>query len=183
MNNSVELIHIRDQSHPAVPTLQKLYEAAFPVEERRDSQQLLGLLHQQDMFVYAVTAADEAMGLCIYWQLEGFYFLEHLAIAPSHQDLGLGRQVMQWLLRKTNRKLLLEVERPTDKISRKRIRFYQKLLGFTLHDTFNYHQPPYQQEGKSVPLYLMSAEAIADTAELLRIASHIKQQVYERFYF
>lgn len=89
---------------------------------------------------------------------------------------------MEWLLTRTSRKLVLEVERPADEPSQRRIRFYKDLHGFTLHDTFDYHQPPYQKEGQAVPLYLMSSAPIADAAELAQITSHIKQQVYERFY-
>ena len=134
------------------------------------------------MYVLAIVSANEVLGFCICWQLKDFYFLEHLAIAPAHQGHGLGRKVMQWVLARTDSKLVLEVERPVDEQSRKRIRFYQELLGFALHNSFEYHQPPYHKGGQPVPLYLMTAAPVADTAELEQIASHIKQQVYERFY-
>lgn len=182
MNKSFELIRIQDSHHPAVSSLQNLYEESFPAKERRDFHQLLTLFNEPDMYFLAIVSAKEVLGLCIYWQLESFCFLEHLAVAPAHQGRGLGRQVVQWLLTQTGRKLVLEVERPVDKQSRKRIRFYQELLDFTLHNSFDYNQPPYQKGGHSVPLYLMTAEPLADTAELKQIASHIKQQVYERFY-
>lgn len=182
LNKFFELIRIQSNYHPAVSALQKIYEAAFPAQERRDFPELLTLLRQPDMYFYIVMSAKEVVGLCIYWKFEDFYFLEHLAIAPAHQGHGLGRQVMQWLLTRCNRKLVLEVERPVDETSRNRIRFYQDLLGFTLHCTIDYHQPPYQERGQPVPLYLMSAEPISEVAEVLQIARHIKQQVYERFY-
>ncbi|RDV14964.1 GNAT family N-acetyltransferase [Pontibacter diazotrophicus] len=182
VNKSIDLLHIQDKHHPAVSALQNIYEAAFPAEERREFSQLLTLLHQPDMFLYMIASAKEVAGLCIYWQLEGFYFLEHLAIDPAHQGHGLGKHVTQWLLTRSSTKLVLEVERPVDETSQRRIRFYQDLHGFTLHNTFDYHQPPYQRGGQPVPLYLMSAEPIADAAELVQVASHIKQQVYERFH-
>ncbi|MFD2999551.1 GNAT family N-acetyltransferase [Pontibacter toksunensis] len=182
MKNTFELLRNQNSQHPTVFALQNLYEESFPAKERRHFQQLLTLLSEPDMYFFAVVAAKEVLGLCIYWQLEGFFFLEHLAIEPSHQGCGIGRQVMQWLLARTGKKLVLEVERQEDEQSIKRIQFYQRLLGFTLHSDFDYHQPPYQKGGQPVPLYLMTAEPVAEAAELERIASHIKHRVYERFY-
>lgn len=177
-----DLLHIKDSRHTAVPALQTLYEEAFPAKERRDFSQLLTLLHQPDMYLYVLRNHDKIAGLCIYWHLDEVYFLEHLAIAPELQGQGFGQYIMQWLLSRTNRKLVLEVERPIDETNRKRIYFYQKLLGFTLHDAFDYHQPPYQKDGQPVPLYLMTALPVADAAGLGQLAEQIKQQVYERFY-
>ena len=182
MNSSLDLIRLQDRHHPAVTSLQVLYEEAFPAEERRSFSHLLSLLKQPDMHLYILTSKNEVAGLCIYWDLERCCFLEHLAIVPAIRGQGLGQKTMKWLLAKSNKNLVLEVERPRDEVSRKRIRFYQELLGFTLYNTFNYHQPPYQKSGQPVPLYLMSAEPFPDQKELQYVADHIKQQVYERFY-
>lgn len=177
-----DLLRIKDSKHLAVPALQLLYEEAFPAKERREFSQLLTLLQQPDMYLFVMGTTDKVDGLCIYWQLDGFYFLEHFAIAPELRGQGFGQYVMRWLVTRTDWKLVLEVERPVDETSRKRIHFYLKRLGFTLHDAYDYDQPPYQKGGQPVPLYLMTALPVADTADLEQLADQIKQQVYERFY-
>jgi ribosomal protein S18 acetylase RimI-like enzyme len=177
----LKLVQITYPLHPALHTLQKLYEEAFPAEERREFSQLLQLLRQPDIRFYAVMSGEHIAGLCIYWHSHNYYFLEHLAITQALRGQRLGRQVMLWLLEQANGKLVLEVERPIDEDSRRRISFYQQ-LGFTLHDTFNYQQPPYQKLGQPVPLYLMTSRPVPDENDLLYIADHIRRQVYERFY-
>ncbi|GAA4425222.1 GNAT family N-acetyltransferase [Pontibacter saemangeumensis] len=166
---------------PEVAALQQLYEEAFPVYERRDYAQLLQLLDQPAMFFYAAMQDKLFVGFYIYWQLQGFCFLEHIAILPALQGQGYGRQLMQRIMLETGAKLVLEVERPTNELSRRRISFYQN-LGFALHAEHDYYQPPYQPGRQPVPLYLMAAPPLADPAEIAHVSSHIRQAVYERFY-
>ena len=181
---AVQALHCRrvtPDSIPEVAALQQLYEAAFPVCERREFAQLLQLLGQPAMHFYTATDEGLFVGFYIYWQLQGFCFLEHIAIVPALQGQGYGRQLMQRILRDTGPKLVLEVERPSSALSRRRIRFYQH-LGFALHAEHDYYQPPYQHGRQSVPLYLMAAPPLADPAEAAHVSNHIKQAVYERFY-
>jgi GNAT superfamily N-acetyltransferase len=177
----LRLVQIKDPKHSALHTLQKLYEEAFPAEERREFSQLLQLLQQPDMHFYALMSGGHIAGLCVYWHLNKYVFLEHLAITPALRGQRLGRQVVLWLLQQANGRLVLEVEKPVDEISRRRISFYQQ-LGFVLHDTFYYQQPPYQKLGQPVPLYLMTAWPVPDERSLASIADNIRRQVYERFY-
>lgn len=163
-----------------IPLLQ-LYEEAFPVYERRDSEQLLQLLDLPEIHCYIPTAGNQFAGFYIYWPLDGFWFLEHIAVSPALRGQGFGRQFIQRMLPGAGIKLMLEVERPTDEISRRRIHFYQNVR-FTLYADYDYYQPPYRKGESPVPLYLMAAPPLTDTTETALLARSIKQQVYERFY-
>lgn len=179
MNLNFQLI--KSNKYKGLPTLQKLYEAAFPEKERRKFNQLMQMLQESAMCFYAIKAEESIVGLCICWHFHEFLFLEHLAIEPACRGKGIGKKIVNWLLNQENRTIVLEVERPTDEISVKRIRFYEQ-LGFTLHDTYDYHQPPYERNAPPVPLYLMSNPKIGSTSKLEEVAAKIKQQVYEQFY-
>ncbi|TXK49812.1 GNAT family N-acetyltransferase [Pontibacter qinzhouensis] len=173
---------IRNKTSVYMPQLRELYEAAFPVAERREFEQLLALLEEPDMHLHAALEQQQLAGFCIFWELPGFLFVEHLAVVPEQRGLGLGTKIVKWLQRKASGKpLFLEVERPVTDTARKRIVFYER-LGFTLYPTFDYLQPAYSRSGQQVPLYLMSTSPPSSKADLIAKASLIKSFVYEQFY-
>jgi len=171
---------ITQRHAPELTSLQQLYEQAFPVQERREFEQLLQLLDEPDMHLDVAVVGTRMAGFYIFWQFESFCFLEHLAIQPDLQGQGFGQQFLQRLLREAGEKLVLEVERPGDETTRRRIRFYEG-LGFTLHPGFDYYQPPYRKGQPPVPLYLMTSPPLTDAVALAWLSRVIKQQVYERF--
>ncbi|MCC9166278.1 GNAT family N-acetyltransferase [Pontibacter harenae] len=181
MSASLQFILIRDVDFEGMPAVQQLYEEAFPIEERRQFHKLLQLIGKPNMFLHAIAAHDNIVSVCVHWQLKELLYLEHLAISPQHQGKGYGSQTIQWLQKQTKERIVLEVERPTDAITRKRIKFYHK-LGFTLHQEYPYLQPPYEKTVAPVPMYLMARPAATDVAALASIAELLKQEVYEPFY-
>ncbi|WP_242917527.1 GNAT family N-acetyltransferase [Pontibacter liquoris] len=172
---------IQHGDHPHLPALQQLYEMAFVEEQRRTLPQLQQLLSEPNMHVHALLPAGRFAGFSIHWQFDDFLFLEHLSIIPPLRGMHLGERAIQWLLAQTNVPIILEVEAPTDKLSTRRVGFYER-LGFTLHDSFPYQQPPYQRHGQPVPLVLMTSPPMLQPAELEDIVTKIREQVYERFY-
>lgn len=174
-------VRLQDSGYQHINTLEQLYTTSFPEHERRSFAQLLQLLPEPDMYVHALELDGHAVGLSIHWQFKDFLYLEHLAIAPERRGQRLGQQAMQWLLKQANSRLVLEVEPPTDEITRKRIAFYER-LGLVHHAAFAYRQPPYLKGGTAVPLHLMTSHTPASVLELDKVAADLRQQVYERFY-
>ena len=167
-------------STPYHPFVRHLYERAFPWYERRTWQQLVRLLPQQVMQVIVAIQNEEPVGFAVYWKLNNWYFLEHLAIDPLHGSKGYGTAVMQYLLQLTGCRLLLETELSTDETSSRRINFYEK-LGLQIAP-FRYQQPPYRK-GESPPaMHIMSVPVIADEKEFVSITTIIRRQVFEAFY-
>ena len=83
---------------------------------------------------------------------------------------------MTELLKRINNPAVLEVEKPLDNISQRRIRFYER-LGFVLC-TRPYTQPPYSPEKQPLELYLMSFGKIDLNQVFDTVASRIHQKVY-----
>lgn len=83
---------------------------------------------------------------------------------------------MTELLKRINNPAVLEVEKPLDNISQRRIRFYER-LGFVLC-TRSYTQPPYSPEKQPLELYLMSFGKIDLNQVFDTVASRIHQKVY-----
>lgn len=142
---SVELVNVR-----------YIYEESFPLDERRDYTQLVELLSRNDTFILqAICIDDEVVGMLSSWKLNGWLFIEHFAIAPACRGRGIGREVLLAFIERSKTPIVLEVEPPTDDYSRRRIDFYRS-VGFVLHDTYRYIQPPYGEGREAVELRLMT---------------------------
>ncbi len=169
------------QPHPYVAAIRVWYDESFPANERRHFDDLLNLLPCPDMHLCALVAHNQPVGFMVYWQWDDVLFIEHFAIDPEQQGRQLGQQALDEVKRIKNSSLiLLEVELPTDDISQRRIRFYER-LGFSLN-TYTYAQPPYQRGNPAIPMKLMSMPAIAQQQDFDTFSQMIKERVYERFY-
>lgn len=173
------LHHIDTTDHVALPFVQQLYEASFPLAERRDWQQVLRLIGHPPMKVQLIRDHSVDIGFAITWQIGSWQYLEHLAIDPSLRGKQYGSLVMQLVIESSLHRLVLEVEPPTDEISRKRIRFYER-NGLILAP-FDYTQPPYRKGGAPVPMHLMSMPAIGTREEMSIVANSIQETVYAPF--
>lgn len=156
-----------------LPFVQELYESTFPLHERRHFEELPSLLSGKSMHL-EVILTDESLpaGFVIYWVLDNFLFIEHLAIAPEQRNKGLGGEIVQHLIADTGLNCLLEVEPPIDLSGEKRIRFYQQ-LGFA-QTPVQYHQPPYHKGFLPVPMLLLARPVPSPDI----LCSYIKQLHY-----
>ncbi len=158
--------------------VQGLYESAFPVDERRDFEAWLRLLEESEEFrAYAIYDDGAAVGFVTVWELEGWRFAEHFAVDPARRSGGIGAKAFRDLLNMEMKPLILEVEPPTDELTRRRIGFYER-LGMRLHADYEYIQPAYSPKRKSLPMHLMTFGAPADT-DLNVPVKLIYEHVYE----
>ncbi|MBD2704203.1 GNAT family N-acetyltransferase [Spirosoma sp. BT702] len=166
--------------HLYLESIKIWYADAFPIDERREPDDLQNLLQQTDMHLCALLSADELVGFIIYWQWDDIVFVEHLAMAPNQRGKQYGQQAMLALIRLNFRYCLLEVERPDDELRQRRVRFYER-QGFYLNP-YDYRQPPYQLGMSEVPMRLLSIPAIESEATYQQLSKLIREKVYERFY-
>lgn len=143
----------------------RLYEGAFPVEERRiwnprpEGLQLLEAREESGGFIGFITL----------WNLKGITYVEHFALLPECRGRGYGSKI----LNKIDGPVVLEVEPPQDMLTRKRIAFYER-NGFTLHPDFEYMQPPYGHGLPWVRLYLMTRGSV----NLTEIKNLMHKEIY-----
>lgn len=167
-------------THPHYPFVEELFLAAFPESERRPVEaQRLNVDGNARFRCYLLTEDDDErpLGFITVWELDGFYYAEHFAIAPTLRNGGYGSRVMQHLLAQLDRPLVLEVEVPEDELTRRRVAFYER-QGFRICDK-DYVQPPYRTGGASLPLYLMVAgDASAELPALEDVRKGIYREVY-----
>ena len=170
----VELKRIQHPDNAEFVMLMELYESAFPQEERREVSELAVLLETEDrMHFNAVYHDGNLAGLFVYWKLDGFWYLEHLAVYAQLRNHKIGEQVLDWTARHLEGIRLLEAEPAEGEMPTRRIRYYER-NGFIVCDK-NYHQPSYRKGGKGIDLWVLCTEEPADLPA--KIAT-LKQVVY-----
>ncbi len=132
-----------------------LYQASFPINEKRPSPEMLRALGEPDFYWLSLEDDEGLVGLLSYWDDAFFIYGEHLAIAESRRGQGLGHKALDLLAKRAGSKtIILEVELPVDEMTRARIRFYES-FGFVLLP-YDHYQLPYRLCDAPTPLCLMS---------------------------
>ena len=171
---------ITDKTHRAIPFILELYEEAFPPHERRTTQQLLVLIGHPGMQLELVEDEGQPVGFVIWWVIDDYHYIEHIAIHTSARGKQYGSKIILQLLKLSGNKLVLEVE-PAESIdAQRRISFYER-LGFTIIP-FTYMQPAYRKGENANHLLLMSIPLIDEEALFNKIVEVISETVYTQFY-
>ena len=118
----------------------------------------------------------EFRGFITWWDFGEFVYGEHFAMLPECRGAGIGGEVIDRFVAEAGRPVVLEVELPTDEMSRRRIGFYER-HGFALCDA-EYVQPPYDAGGGGVPMRLMSHGVTLDAAMFARVRDMLYAEVY-----
>ncbi|MDD6778667.1 MAG: GNAT family N-acetyltransferase [Bacteroidales bacterium] len=175
MYNFKEITHIS----PLLADIQALYESAFPADERRDFGLVRELLAKGGEFhirVATEAATGRMAAFLSYWDFGEFTYIEHLAVESHLRGKGLGHLIIGDFVDNVSRRMVLEVEPPTDVTTRKRIAFYES-LGMVLWPDFPYIQPPYAPHLSPVELRLMTIGAFG-TDDLNAAVATLRQRVY-----
>ena len=168
----------------AYPWVEQLWLASFPTTERRDTAAQRNNTDKRMNF-HCMLAEDDgkAVGFITYWQFEDFCYGEHLATDPACRNHGYGGCILQALRAHLDSQyapsmpFVLEVEMPTDDLSRRRIAFYER-HGFALWKKCAYMQPPYRPTDEPLPMLLMVEGRLDEGKDFLRVKETIHKEVY-----
>lgn len=143
-----------------LPILRRLYEEAFPLNERRPWSDLEQLIEERGAYHFFLLEHPEldVVGFITLWHFSDFYYGEHFAILPELRNHRLGEQTLSSLRNYIGElPLYFEVEpEEVSSMAERRIRYYER-NGFQIVKR-DYTQPPYHIDDKSVPMYVMSSE-------------------------
>ncbi len=158
-------------------TLLQLYELSFPDAERRRPEQLFYLIENRNRFFFCeICYNHQSAGLFVYWQLDGCYFLEQLAIFPEMRNHSIGSQLLSYLEEYLPAPRLLEVEPEDDGMAGRRIRYYER-NGYTIVDK-KYVQPAFDPHKQPIPLWIMCNKILPEK-ELANFIDTIIKDVYQ----
>jgi len=153
------------------------YYHSFPVEERRDWDQLNELLKHPGFKLYKIFNDNSFAGLISVWKWSDLTFIEHFAIVETLQGKGIGKDVIKLVIKDIPNLIVLEVEENKSLSACRRINFYEQ-LGFKLCRE-KYYQPPYQNDKKPVKMLLMSYPEMVTNAMFNTIKIKLYKEVYQ----
>ena len=102
-------------------------------------------------------------------------YVEHFAIAEELRNQGLGKAVFLNFLSQQTEQVVLEVELPNTEEADHRLEFYAS-MGF-FQNTQSYVQPSYHNDGRTVPMIIMSKYEL-DDEEFDEIRALLYREVY-----
>lgn len=138
-----------------------IMKRSFPQEEMRNYEGQKALLNRDDYFIKTYIHEQQLAGFCAYYTCGEFIYIEHLACNPEVRGLGIGTKIVQSILTDFNDQIIiLEVEPPVDKVTKKRVRFYEK-LGFILNPYYHF-QPSLNEGMDGVELKIMSSISLTE---------------------
>ena len=128
----------------------KLYEEAFPMEERRLIDAQARVMEKPNYHFDVIIDENQFIGFFLWWDLETYRYIDHFATSIQQRNKGFGQLILEKFM-DNNKPVLLEVELPNSTINQRRIKFYER-TGFTLNQ--HYYEVPASIEGDS-PLQLL----------------------------
>jgi ribosomal protein S18 acetylase RimI-like enzyme len=143
-------------------------------EQRSYADHLATLRHPRYRFS-ALVSGDDVVGVLGLWDLPGFRFIEHVAIADAHRSSGYGGRAVRLLQQRLSGVIALDVEPScANAEATRRVAFYER-HGFR-YDARSVTLPPYEGKGTG-PSHLMvwprTPEPVAREAMLADIRAEL----------
>ena len=158
----------------------EILEYSFPKTEHRSENEHFAEFDKQAFRSMVLDDGNNSIkGFMNYWELNGFIYLEHFAVAKEMRGQGLGTYLMGELKKTAlDRPLILEADPPGEsEVASRRVRFYER-LGFVLNK-YRYFQPPYSADEQPLPLSVMSYPKGLSPEEFVQIRDELYRGAYD----
>lgn len=156
----------------------RIYEASFPVIERRTRDGQRRAMEHPDYRLRVMEEEGSILAFLGYWDLPSCVFVEHLATTEASRGKGHGKALVLECISSTEKPVFLEIEPITDAdpMTARRAAFYER-LGFYAN-RFYYEQMPLKEGDLPIPLWVMSYGAPVEEEEF----SPFKREIYHTVY-
>lgn len=153
-------------------------EEDFCFEERKNKNNELETFKNNNFNPNFIYDNNKLIGYICYWDFDEFIFIEHFAILKDLRNKHLGTKFLKKFIENNNKLILIEVEKPVDEVTTKRINFY-KYLGFIIND-YNYIQPSYHEKSSNsnIPMLILTYNQPITFDEYYKFIKQIKNIVY-----
>lgn len=150
----MNFIPVTSVDSPHFSPIWDIYQASFPLEERRPLKLQEWAFTKTQYELIAVETKGRVVGFISSWNLPHYCYVEHFAFSEDCRGNGLGTKSLNKYLSEKKVPVILEIEPLEDIITRRRCDFYQR-LGFALTGHEHY-QSPYRKGYEPLRLLIMS---------------------------
>ena len=158
------------------PSCYPIFAKSFPPDEIRPYDEQAALLFNPYYRLYAKKDGKTVQSLLAVYSFPELTFIEHFATDPALRGKGIGSTFLTELLSSSDLPVCLEVERPENDISIRRIAMYER-LGFFLNK-YDYIQPSISKGRRPVALYIMSYPSALNEEQYLAVRNRLYRDVY-----
>lgn len=171
------LERITESSHPLYREAMALYQVSFPPHEQREAASQQAILSNAAYHFDIATEDGEFIGEVLYWEVDGFFYIEHFCIRPEMRNKHYGQRILERLQAAP---LLLEIDPPKDAIAQRRKGFYER-CGF-VENPYRHIHPPYHAGYAGHDLVVMSTPRMLTQQEYDRFARYLRDVVMKNAY-
>ena len=93
----MERIRLTDPADPRFGEAFALYEISFPVYERRTRAAQAARLSHPEYHFDLLVEGEQFLGILLFWEAEGFRYVEHFATCPQLRGQGVGARALAQL--------------------------------------------------------------------------------------
>lgn len=173
----MNLKRITSADHPLYAQAMQLYSISFPPHEQREASSQGAILVQKNYHFDAVCDNGQFIGEILYWDLGGFFYIEHFCILPAQRNKHYGQRALA-LLQDTP--LILEIDPPVDAIAQRRRGFYER-CGF-VENPYSHIHPPYHRGNHGHDLVIMSRPRKLTQSEYDGFVRYLRDTVMKKAY-
>lgn len=170
----VNFVRFASQNEDIFHEAMGLYQKSFPYHEQRECASQQKILREEEYHFDLIYQEDRFIGLLLYWETQGFLYVEHFCIDPGMRNHGYGQAALD-LLKKRGKTVILEIDPPADEKSFRRQAFYKR-AGFR-ENAFRHVHPPYHQGNPGHALVVMSFPQELSQMEYGQFASYLDGKV------
>lgn len=157
-------------------TFYQILKDHFPTKEVKEYSYLKGMFESGQAHALVQKEEDSIIGALCYMEVKEYVFIDYFVIVDVHQGKQQGQQMLQYFKKTINKPIILEVELPTDEISKRRIAFYER-MGFILNE-HEYVIPPIRSLKFPIYFLLMTDKSPLTKEKFNEIYPSILKTVY-----
>lgn len=152
-----------------------LLEQSFPSTERRDDAEQLKTMSHPDYRLCVILDGVTPVGVVGYWDAAEFLYFENFCVAPNLRNGGYGSQTLAALTDGLQKPFILEVELPTDDLTRRRIAFYKR--NGMVENSYPHVQPHYRPTDPDLSLLILTYKTPLSPEQYANFRAYLDENV------
>ncbi|MEG0691896.1 MAG: GNAT family N-acetyltransferase [Oscillospiraceae bacterium] len=158
----------------------EIMDISFPDNEMRTKEKQYELFTTNKHYnIFCIGDETEGiLGFIVVWDLDELIFIENFATDENARGQGLGGELLNFVINKYQKDVILEVEPPEDEMKRRRVGFYQR--HDFIYNEFDYLMPPLRNGDEFLPLKIMSYQRTFTSESFESYKKLIYKIVYEQ---